>query len=52
VAAIAADWFVSEATLRSHVRSVLGKLGVSSQLAAVTAAVRSGWLVDGDRVPS
>jgi DNA-binding NarL/FixJ family response regulator len=52
VAAIAADWFVSEATMRSHVRNVLGKLGVSSQLAAVTAAVRSGWLVEGDRVRS
>jgi DNA-binding NarL/FixJ family response regulator len=52
VAAIAAEWFVSEATMRSHVRNVLGKLGVSSQLAAVTAAVRSGWLVERDGVSS
>ncbi len=44
VATIAADWFVSEATVRSHVRSILGKLAVPSQLAAVAAAVESGWV--------
>jgi DNA-binding NarL/FixJ family response regulator len=44
VRAIAADWVVSEATVRSHVRSILGKLGVASQLAAVAAATRSGWV--------
>ena len=52
VAAIAAEWFVSEATMRSHVRNVLGKLGVSSQLAAVTAAVHSGWLLEAGRIAS
>jgi two-component system nitrate/nitrite response regulator NarL len=52
VTMIAAEWFVSEATMRSHVRSVLGKLGVSSQLAAVTIAVRSGWLVEAGPVAS
>ncbi len=44
VATIAAGWFVSEATVRSHVRSILGKLAVPSQLAAVAAAVESGWV--------
>ena len=43
VTAIAADWVVSEATVRSHVRAVLMKLGVSSQLAAVALALRTGW---------
>jgi DNA-binding CsgD family transcriptional regulator len=35
---------VSEATVRSHVRGVLTKLDVTSQLAAVALALRSGWL--------
>ena len=42
--ALAAQWVVSEATMRSHVRSILGKLAVPSQLAAVAAAVESGWV--------
>ena len=41
---IADDWVVSEATVRTHVRGVLVKLGVVSQLAAVAAARRNGWL--------
>lgn len=41
---IAADWVVSEATVRTHVRGVLGKLAVRSQLAAVAVALRAGWL--------
>ncbi|MEO8887689.1 MAG: LuxR C-terminal-related transcriptional regulator [Jatrophihabitantaceae bacterium] len=41
---IAREWVVAEATVRSHVRAVLAKLGVSSQLAAVAAAARTGWL--------
>lgn len=44
VTEIAAQWVVSEATVRSHVRGILAKLGVSSQLAAVAAAANSGWL--------
>jgi two-component system nitrate/nitrite response regulator NarL len=44
VTAIAAAWVVSEATVRSHVRGVLAKLDVPSQLAAVAMALRSGWL--------
>jgi DNA-binding NarL/FixJ family response regulator len=41
---IARAWFVSEATVRSHVRGVLTKLGAPSQLAAVATALRAGWL--------
>ena len=41
---IAHRWVVSDATVRSHVRGVLTKLGARSQLAAVVAATRSGWL--------
>lgn len=44
VDAIAHEWVVSEATVRSQVRGVLTKLGVSSQLAAVAMARRAGWL--------
>jgi len=45
VADIAANWFVSPTTVRSHVRAVLAKLQVASQLAAVAAAVRTGWFI-------
>lgn len=41
---IAADWTVSDTTIRAHVRGILAKLGTSSQLGAVGAALRSGWL--------
>jgi DNA-binding NarL/FixJ family response regulator len=44
VAAIAQACFVSEATVRSQVRAVLTKLGCSSQLEAVAAAHRCGWI--------
>ncbi|MBM7520300.1 response regulator transcription factor [Nocardioides nitrophenolicus] len=40
---IAVDRVVSEATVRSQVHSILTKLDVSSQLAAVTLAHRSNW---------
>jgi DNA-binding NarL/FixJ family response regulator len=40
---IATSAFVSEATIRSQIRSVLNKLGVRSQLAAVATARRAGW---------
>jgi two-component system, NarL family, nitrate/nitrite response regulator NarL len=39
---IARTSFVSEATVRSQVKSILAKLGVSSQLAAVSMALRAG----------
>jgi DNA-binding NarL/FixJ family response regulator len=41
---IAEHWVVSEATVRSQVHAVLHKLGVRSQLEAVAAASRVGWL--------
>jgi DNA-binding NarL/FixJ family response regulator len=44
VAVIAQAWFVSEATVRSQVRAVLTKLGCASQLEAVAAAHRCGWI--------
>lgn len=40
---IACSSVVAESTVRSQVRSLLAKLGVSSQIAAVGAAHRSGW---------
>ncbi len=36
--------FVSVFTVRGHIRSILVKLGVGSQLAAVALARRAGWL--------
>lgn len=41
---IARAWVVSEATVRSQVHAVLTKLSVRSQLEAVAAASRAGWL--------
>jgi DNA-binding NarL/FixJ family response regulator len=41
---IARTWVVAEATVRSHVRGVLTKLNVGSQLAAVALALDAGWL--------
>ncbi len=40
---IAAETFVSLATVRSHIRAILQKLGVNSQLAAVATATGAGW---------
>ncbi len=40
---IAEEGSVSEATVRTQVKSVLSKLGVGSQLAAVSMAHRVGW---------
>ena len=44
---IALELVVSLATVRSHIRSILRKLGVRSQLAAVALANGSGLLHDG-----
>jgi two-component system nitrate/nitrite response regulator NarL len=41
---IADQWVVSEATVRTHVRGVLSKLGTGSQLGAVAMAFRHGWM--------
>lgn len=51
VGQIAARWVVAETTVRSHVRSILAKLGVQSQLQAVVRAVHRGWVFpdDGDQ---
>ena len=43
VGRIAADFVVSEATVRTQVRSILTKLGVKSQLQAVAIAGRHAW---------
>lgn len=43
VRAIARSSFVSEATVRTQVKSILAKLEVSSQLAAVGMAHHTGW---------
>ncbi len=40
---IAADRFVSLTTVRTQIRTLLLKLGVSSQLAAVALAISVGW---------
>ncbi|HET7070464.1 MAG TPA: response regulator transcription factor [Nocardioides sp.] len=44
VSHIAEAWVVSESTVRSQVHAVLSKLDVRSQLEAVAAATRVGWL--------
>lgn len=46
-AEIAKAAFVSEATVRTQIRGVLTKLGVTSQLAAVAMAQRVGWQPNG-----
>ncbi len=40
---IATESYVSIATVRSHIKAILAKLDVNSQLAAVAMAKRSGW---------
>jgi DNA-binding NarL/FixJ family response regulator len=40
---IATETYVSLATVRSHIRAILQKLGVNSQLAAVATATSAGW---------
>lgn len=43
-AEIAAASYTAVSTVRGHIKSILAKLGVGSQLAAVAKARRSGWL--------
>jgi two-component system, NarL family, nitrate/nitrite response regulator NarL len=43
VGEVAREAYVSEATVRTQVKSILAKLGVSSQLAAVALARDAGW---------
>lgn len=44
--AIARDFFVSVATVRSQIRSILRKLDVNSQLAAVALATEAEWQLE------
>jgi DNA-binding NarL/FixJ family response regulator len=46
---IAKAAFVSISTIRSQIKSILQKLGVNSQLAAVALARRAGWTLDTPR---
>jgi DNA-binding NarL/FixJ family response regulator len=41
---IARDLHISEATVKSHLLHIFGKLGVDDRTAAVTAAMKRGWL--------
>ena len=43
--------YVSMPTVRSQIRSILTKLGVTSQLAAVALAYQSGWSGPGTGSP-
>ena len=45
-AEIAGIWEVTLPTVRSHIRAVLAKLGVSSQLQAAASARETGWYDD------
>lgn len=45
---ISRESYVSVPTVRSQIRSILIKLGVSSQLAAVALAYRTGWSDESD----
>jgi DNA-binding NarL/FixJ family response regulator len=51
VGQIAKDWYLSEATVRSQVRGILTKLGVSSQVEAVGLALTAGWLQPDPQIP-
>jgi DNA-binding NarL/FixJ family response regulator len=46
-AEIATDLFVSEATIKTHVSSVLAKLGLRSRIQAVIFAYESGLITPG-----
>jgi DNA-binding CsgD family transcriptional regulator len=48
---IARQFFMSPSTVRHHIRSILLKLNVNSQLAAVVAAYQAGWPPEGCTAP-
>lgn len=41
---IAATLFLGEGTVRNHISSAIGKLGVTNRAEAVRMATESGWL--------
>ena len=41
---IAADLFISEATVKTHINSLLGKLGVTDRTQAATVAIQRGFV--------
>ncbi|HEX9854710.1 MAG TPA: response regulator transcription factor [Acidimicrobiia bacterium] len=43
-AEIAEAWVVSVATVRTHIRAILTKLGVKSQVEAIAMARKAGWV--------
>jgi len=46
-AAVAADLYLSEATVKTHIRSILAKTGTSSRVEAAVFAYESGFVVPG-----
>jgi DNA-binding NarL/FixJ family response regulator len=48
---IARSWCLSEVTVRTQIKSILSKLEVTSQLAAVAAARHDGWTPAGSQAP-
>ena len=46
---IASDLFISEATVKTHVNSLLSKLGVADRTQAATVALQRGFVHFGDR---
>ncbi len=48
---ISRDLDISLLTVRTHIRSILAKLNVHTQLEAVTLALKHGWVLDGPAEP-
>jgi len=48
---IARSWSLSEATVRTQIKSILSKLEVGSQLAAAAAAYQHGWMPSTTHLP-